>query len=233
MEMRPHGAPVRRGQGGRPLRSVEALPPRAGAHDAPLRLGDPPVHRSRPRHPGAGHGDQRTGHGLDHGYLQHATGDHRAGGGDQQAGAPGRLPGPRGEHRARRGLRHRRGDGAPRPAARRGAGGGSGLRKRGVGGRPDARRDGLSHGGGERCPRRDLQSRGAGRFGAPGGGAGGAGGPPVPGRRADLQRGTAPAPLRDPDPGGPGGTTDGQERRRRSDPPDRGRRQRPHDGGSG
>ena len=74
LQVRARRPAVRRRQGRRPLRPQPALRRRARARDAPLRLGDLPDHRPRPRHPGARHRHRRARDGVVHGHLLAAGG---------------------------------------------------------------------------------------------------------------------------------------------------------------
>ena len=70
----------------------------------PLHAGDDPLRRPPGRRDGAGHGHQRTGHGLVHGHLFDVPGRHRARDRDRQAGRHRRHAGPARGDRPRRRL---------------------------------------------------------------------------------------------------------------------------------
>ena len=66
-------------------------PGRAGAHDAPVYLGDHRFHRAGKGRSRARREHQRADHGLDHGYLLDAHGAHGDQRGDRQAAEHRRL----------------------------------------------------------------------------------------------------------------------------------------------
>ena len=117
MEVRPGGSPVRRRQGGCPVRPRDLEHERAQPPHPPLHAKHRPHHRRQPRHRRAGHGNERPDYGMDDGCLRHAPRLH-AGHRHRQAGSAGRLAGPGVGHRSRR--RH----GARRAMSRAGPGAG-------------------------------------------------------------------------------------------------------------
>ena len=83
------------GQGRRDLRPQEDEPGRAGAHDAPLHVGDHRLHRAGKGRARAGREHQRADHGVDHGHLLDAHGPDGHQRGDRQAAQHRRLARPR------------------------------------------------------------------------------------------------------------------------------------------
>ncbi len=104
LEMRAGRSALWRRQGRDQCRSLHDLQARAGSAVATLHAGDDPVRRSPYRRDGAGHGHQRAGDGLVHGYLLDVPGADRHGDRDGKAGCVRRHARPARSHRARRRL---------------------------------------------------------------------------------------------------------------------------------
>ena len=127
LEVRAPAAPLRRRQGRRPLQPEGDVARRGAAPDAALHDRAAAGDRPGPRHPRAGHGDERADDGLDDGHVLDAGGLRGAGGRHREADLDRRLRLP---HRGDR-RRRRDGDRAGLPEARLGPGR-AGLRRAGV-----------------------------------------------------------------------------------------------------
>ncbi len=130
VEVRPHGASLRRREGRRRLQSEDALDPRARGHDPPLHLRDHQPDRAGGRHPRARRGDEPAGDGVDLRHLLDEQGLLRPRRRDREAAERGRLARPREGDRARGRVLRPRGAEPQRPPARRGPRRGPGLRQR-------------------------------------------------------------------------------------------------------
>src|SRR5262249_39252274 len=84
---------LRRREGWDFLRSTKTFPRRIGTTDASIYAGDDSVHRRKGRCDGTGHGDERTGDGVDDGYVFGAHGLYGAGDRDGKTGGFGRIVG--------------------------------------------------------------------------------------------------------------------------------------------
>ncbi len=116
---------------------------RAGAADAALHVGDHRHPGPGQRRAGAGRQHQRTGHGVDHGYLFHAQAPHGHRGRDRQAGRDGRLARSPRSDRPRLHDRDARGAQAPRDAGQGRPHRGAGFRQRRFGRRRPAGQGGM------------------------------------------------------------------------------------------
>ena len=198
VEVRAVRNPVRRRQGRRRLQSEDDVRGRAAAHDAPLHLGDHQRDRAGEGHSRAGRRHGRARDGVDLRHVLDEQGPLGARRRHGQAADDRRLARPRRGDRARCALLRARGRAQAADVASGDDRRGAGLRQRRLvsrevprGGRRDGdRRLGLDlrplqperhrRAGGDRAQARDRLARG------------------LQGRRADLERGPAPAGVRRP-----------------------------------
>ncbi len=105
------GLPYGGAKGGINVDRLQDFQARAGGAVAPLHAGDDSLHRPAHRRHGAGHGHQRAGDGLVHGYLFDVPGPDRDRDRHRQAGFVRRHAGPARGHRAWRGPSRQAGAG--------------------------------------------------------------------------------------------------------------------------
>ena len=131
LEVRAAAAPVRRGQGRRPLQPARPLARRAPEDHTQVHLRAAPDHRPAGGHPGAGHGHERADDGLDDGHLLDAGRPRRPGDRHGQADLARRVALPARGHRRGGGDGDRARVRAARVEARRAALRRPGVRERG------------------------------------------------------------------------------------------------------